>query len=161
MKRIQIRKGDIFEVPVGNGKMYFQYIGLDLTQLNSEVIRSFKNVYSKEESPNIDEIINDEIEFHAHTMIRLGYNMELYKKFGNSTRNLVENVTWRQSEDSGDPKVKISKRWVTWKTGKEMVKIKYNIEELSKTEIGSVHNPIDVVEKMKNGDYQYFHHKFK
>ncbi len=161
MKRIQIRQGDIFEVSVTNGKKYFQFIGLDITQLNSEIIRAFKSTYDADDIPTVDELVNDEIEFHAHTMIRLGYKMGLYTKIGASTNNLTEDVIWRQSEDVGNPEIKVSKRWLTWKTGRNMKQFNGELEELRNTEIGCVHNPIDVVEKMTNGEYRYFHHKFE
>jgi len=41
-KRIVTKIGDIFSVVLDNGnKKYFQYVANDLTQLNSDVIRSF------------------------------------------------------------------------------------------------------------------------
>ena len=65
MKRVYIKKGDVFVVKIDDkNKRYFQYITNDLKQLNSDVIRCFKKIYSIHENPSLDEIIKDEI-FYA------------------------------------------------------------------------------------------------
>ncbi|WP_223255422.1 hypothetical protein [Flavobacterium sp. LM4] len=51
--------GDIFSVKISeNSKKCFQLIALDLTQLNSDVIRAFKNEYPINSSPDVLEIVN-------------------------------------------------------------------------------------------------------
>lgn len=93
-------------------------------------------------------------------MIRLGYKMKLYKKGGNSSRNLEEDVTWRQAVNSGVEN-KIHTDWVIWKTAKEMKKYSGELRKLRTTELGCVHNPIDVVERIQNGEYKYLHPRFE
>jgi hypothetical protein len=45
--RISTKIGDVFSAKIdGNTKKYFQLIAFDLTQLNSDVIRGFKKVYT-------------------------------------------------------------------------------------------------------------------
>ena len=83
-KRVTINEGDIFEVPLDNNtKGYFQFIMLDLTQLNSEVIRVFRKQYPHDETIHLAEIVKDEVHFYAHVIIKFGVKMGLWKKIGN------------------------------------------------------------------------------
>ena len=161
MKNIQIRFGDVFEVKLDVGKKYFQFLRLDITQLNSEVIRAFSKLYRSSDDPSIEEITDGEIDFHAHTMIRLGYKMGLYQKIGSSKGNLTEHVTWRQTVLSGNIENRIYTDWLIWKSGDNMKPYVGPLEKLRTTELGCVHNPIDVVERMRNGEYKYVHPRFE
>ncbi len=78
MKRKNTKIGDIFVVKVDNDKKkYFQLIAFDLTQLNSDVIRSFKKVYPLEADIDLLEIVNGEVEFYAHCVTKFGLKMNL------------------------------------------------------------------------------------
>ncbi|MFH4275952.1 hypothetical protein WAJ11_20270, partial [Acinetobacter baumannii] len=84
MKRKNTKIGDIFVVKVDNDKKkYFQLIAFDLTQLNSDVIRSFKKVYPLEADIDLLEIVNGEVEFYAHCVTKFGLKMNLWEKVGN------------------------------------------------------------------------------
>lgn len=72
-QRIVTRIGDIFRVVIDKKyKCYFQYIAKDMTQLNNTVIRVFKEKYSLERTPNMEEIVRGEVSFYAHTILRPG-----------------------------------------------------------------------------------------
>ena len=72
-KRIVTKMGDIFCVEIDNGyKRFFQYIINDIEALNSSVIRVFKTYYPMDYRPIIEEIVMDEVEFYAHTVLRAG-----------------------------------------------------------------------------------------
>ena len=72
-KRIVTKMGDIFCVEIDNGyKRFFQYIINDIEALNSSVIRVFKTHYPMDYRPIIEEIVMDEVEFYAHTVLRAG-----------------------------------------------------------------------------------------
>ena len=76
-KRIVTKVGDVFCVEIDNEyKCFFQYIEKDLSQLNSSVIRAFKRRYPIDATPIIEEIVNDDILFNAHTDFRavIDYN---------------------------------------------------------------------------------------
>lgn len=76
MTRIYLKVGDIFKVRLDNGfSKYFQFIGSDHTQLDSDVIRCFKTKYSS--SVMLEEIVTDEIETYIHCMIKQGIKMNL------------------------------------------------------------------------------------
>lgn len=52
--------------------MYFQYIGNDLSQLNSSMIRVFKTKYNLQDTPSLEEVVKDEVMFCAHTVLKAG-----------------------------------------------------------------------------------------
>ncbi len=84
-KRIVTKIGDVFCVEIdGDYKCYFQYIEKDLSQLNSSVIRVFKRRYPIGYSPIIEEIVNDDILFYAHTVLRAGIDYKAWYKVGKS-----------------------------------------------------------------------------
>ncbi|MBA4774770.1 hypothetical protein ACQZ46_06785 [Agrobacterium salinitolerans] len=76
MARVVTKIGDVFEVKIdGVGKKYFQLIAFDLTQLNSDVIRAFKEVYPDDVVPKVTEILSGDIDFYAHCVTKLGVKM--------------------------------------------------------------------------------------
>lgn len=84
-KRIVTKMGDIFCVEIDNGyKRFFQYIINDIEALNSSVIRVFKTHYPMDYRPIMEEIVMDEVEFYAHTVLRAGIVYGAWYKVGNS-----------------------------------------------------------------------------
>ena len=78
IKNIRTIIGDLFEAKLeDNTKKYFQYITNDLSQLNSSVIRAFKKRYRLDEHPKLEAVIEDDIDFYAHVILRAGLEMEL------------------------------------------------------------------------------------
>jgi hypothetical protein len=93
MKRLILKIGDIFEVKTsGNQKKFFQYIANDITMLNSSVIRAFKKIYPDNASLNLEEVINDDVDFYAHVFLRnrldIGTNQATFKELANLTHSL-------------------------------------------------------------------------
>lgn len=83
-KRIVTKIGDVFCVVIDNSyKCYFQYIANDMAMLNSSVIRVFKTHYPLDVNPLIENIVKDEIDFHAHTILRIGITDNIWEKVGN------------------------------------------------------------------------------
>ncbi len=82
-KRIITKIGDVFCAVIDDEfKCYFQYIANDLTQLNSSVIRVLKTHYPLDVEPKIQEIIDDEVDFYAHTILRRGIEDGAWYKIG-------------------------------------------------------------------------------
>lgn len=88
-KRIVTRIGNVFCAEIDNEcKRFFQYVANDLEELNSSVIRVFKTKYPMDYKPNIEEIVKDEVEFYAHTILKFGivfnawYKVETSKNIG-------------------------------------------------------------------------------
>ena len=67
MVRTYTKIGDVFSAKTDeNTKKYFQLIAYDLTQLNSDVIRVFKEQYPINSNHNLSKIVSGEIEFYIH-----------------------------------------------------------------------------------------------
>ena len=68
-KRVMTRVGDIFCVELSEYKVYFQFIAVDSSYLNSTTIRVFYKKYPLDYVFDAEEVVRDEIMFCAHTML--------------------------------------------------------------------------------------------
>lgn len=158
MKRIVTKIGDIFAAKIDeNNKKYFQYVANDLTQLNSDVIRVFKEKYPIDANPDLLEVVKGDIEFYAHCVIKWGIQDGLWGKVG-KIRDVGEiNVLFRDTNDlaqvPGEEPVKISDKWYIWKIGYEFYRIGMMTEEYKKAEYGLVFHPTQIIYRMQNGKY--------
>ncbi len=155
----RIKEGDLFEVQLDNNKKgYFQFVALDQTQLNSEVIRVFKSRYDISDKVEFDMITSDEIQFYIHTTIKFGIKQNLWTKVGNV--QLEEDFTlpyFRESGDYGDPSVKISKDWYVWQVNEEMIPVGSLNDEQKKYDIGYIGTIYQIPEIMNTGKTKYFY----
>jgi len=167
MARVSTKIGDVFSVKIDkNTKKYFQLIAFDLTQLNSDVIRAFKKTYSIDENTTISEIVDDEVEFYAHSVTKSGLKMNLWEKVGNITDvGTLNHILFRATSDYGvwvnDDPVKISQNWYIWKINESFRDVGQLKGENRKAEIGIVVTPGDVVERIKTGKYGFFYPDFE
>lgn len=84
-KRIRIKAGDIFEVIRCDGnKQYLQFLVVDRSMLDGDVIRVFKKHYAPEAVPSPEDIISDKVLFYAQTSVRRGVREEWWTKYGHS-----------------------------------------------------------------------------
>ncbi|WP_337967771.1 hypothetical protein [uncultured Flavobacterium sp.] len=165
MKRVNTKIGDVFFIKIDSfNKRYFQYITNDLKQLNSDVIRCFKKVYLLEDSPDLLEVINDEVFFYAHCVTKWGVKLGHWEKAGNiKDVGTFENILFRDTNDYGVMKgqtpVKISDNWYVWKIGDlESTKVG-KLEGLNRNaEIGMVINPESIIYRAKTGEYDFPHY---
>ena len=116
-KRIVVKIGDVFEVPIEGGwKRYFQLIARDLFELNSDVVRVFRAHYRHIGNSELEKIVRDEVEFYIHLFIKIGIKEAAWSKIGNvSVEPDIDLPQFRDSRDCGNPSVKTSKRWNVWK----------------------------------------------
>lgn len=159
-KRITTKIGDVFSAKIDNNvKKYFQLIAFDLTQLNSDVIRAFKIEYLVDANPDLSEIINNEIDFYAHCVTKLGVKMDLWEKVGTSTETgKINHILFRDTNDYGvkvDGKpLKISQNWHVWHINDErFTKVGKLDLEHRKSFIGLVINPLGIIELLKGNKY--------
>jgi hypothetical protein len=82
-KRTIIKLGDIFIVKFEEYQKYFQYVADDMTQLNSRVIRVFKEKYPLGSIQDLMVVAKGEIDFYAHTMVNPGIKLGFWEKAGN------------------------------------------------------------------------------
>ena len=129
-KRIVTKIGDIFCVKIDDKrKAYFQYISNDLTNLNSSVVRVFKTRYPIDQKVDLDEVVKDEVQFYAHTLLRQGIEDGVWEKVGKS-KNLglddLENIWFAITFDSnylGEGKsimMDPEKNWYIYKVNAKM-----------------------------------------
>ncbi len=167
-KRVITKIGDIFSVSLENGKKkYFQYIANDLTQLNSDVIRSFEKEYEKEELPDVKELLSGKIDFHAHTMINVGVKQGLFHQESASTVYPdIANIVFRGTLDYGkkiDGKlITKSDNWRIWHINdKDFTDVGKLVGENRNAEIGIVIPPNAIVERIKTGKFNFVYPDFE
>ena len=160
MARVVIKVGDIFSVDLKDGsKKYFQYITNDRTQLNADVIRGFSKSYPKDVSPNISDIINDDVIFYAHCITKLGVKMGAWEILGNSSSiGNLPNIVFRGAIDyarkAGEEPVKISSKWYVWHINdNDFTHIGKLTGEYKKADIGLIINPYGIIELLKGNKY--------
>ncbi len=152
--------GDIFSVEIGPAeKKYFQLIAFDLTQLNSDVIRVFRRIYSEDSNPDFLEVVKGDVEFYAHCVTRLGLKMKFWKREYNvSDVGDYTNILFRSSGDS--PEAKTSKNWWVWKINQSQQFVGELKGENRMAEIGSVMPPDSIVCRIRTGNYDFAYPDF-
>ncbi len=157
-KRTVIRLGDVFKVKCGDYYRFFQYIADDMTMLNSRVIMVFKERYPLEKIPELSKVVQGEIEFYAHTSVKLGIKMGLWEKIGQVPVLRKIDVLFRRSKDYTEGnKVTVSARWEVWRINEDFQYVGRLKGENRKSEIGLVEPPIEIVERIKRGKYSYYY----
>ena len=151
-KRIVTKIGDIFCVKLDDGRQrFFQYIANDMTNLNSSVIRVFKRAYPYDYILNAEEVVKDDVDFYAHTVLRIGIAEGYWQKIGkHSDVGDVEHIYFRTYiYNAVQHKDRIWKMWQInneWETIGKLTKY-YKI----KSDLGYVFPYIDIVERIKTG----------
>jgi len=158
-----IKIGDVFSVKLDDkNKKFFQYIANDLTQLNSDVIRSFKQKYPIDDNPELARIVEDEVDFYAHCILKIGVKMKVWDVWGNSQElGKLNDVLFRGTSDSGSrpgEQILVSNKWYIWKINDLNFTSVGKLEgENRKAELGVVVNPYDIKDRMITGSYNFFY----
>jgi len=157
MKRVVTKIGDIFSVPINDkSKKYFQLIAFDLTQLNSDVIRSFKKEYPINVDPDLEEVVNSEVQFYAHCVTKWGVKLGYWGQVGKSNYlGDLSHVLFRDTNDYGEKEyIEISHKWYVWHINDpDFVRVGNLEGENRKAEIGMVMSPANVVHRIRTGEY--------
>ena len=155
-KRIVTKIGNIFCVKINDEKKcYFQYIANDMSLLNSSVIRVFKRHYPTDYMPNFDEIVQDEVLFYSHTILSVGIRFGYWEKVGkHCDLGDVRKAVFRQFEEIEFKDLKKSFHWYVWKINEPYDFIGELSDEYRNAEIGMVFSCIEIVHKIKTGDYK-------
>lgn len=160
MPRVIIKSGDIFEAHLSNGKKgYFQYLCRDPHELESEIIRVFKEKYSLTDAVSPQHITKSEIDFHTHAFIKIGVKENAWKKIGNGEISTeIEEPNFRCSSDYGDPEIKVSKKWYVWKPSDAEPSFVGNLDEFQGTfDLGGVWPHSAIIERMDTGKFTWFY----
>ena len=156
MKRVITKIGDILCVDIdGDYKCYLQFIAVDFTQLNSTVIRVFKNHYPLDSTPTMDEVVKGEVSFFAHVMLNNGIRDGVWYKVGkHKDVGDTDNIMFRQHQDIDIKTWERKDIWYVWKINHEFVRIgEYLPEEYRDLPMGDVFPYDGIIEKIKTGKF--------
>lgn len=154
-KRVVTKVGDVFCANIdGKYKRYLQYIVSDLEQLNSDVIRVFKEKYPIDAEPKLDEVVKGEVDFYAHCVVSGGVKRGLWEKVGKCADvGDVEHIIFRCKGIMIDGDFKDDYGWRVWYVNQPMVEYHSLRDEHKQSFLGSVFLPESILYKMKNGLY--------
>jgi len=165
MARANTKIGDIFSVKLDdNNKKYIQYVTNDLTQLNSDVIRAFKKVYPINTTPDLSEVVKDEVEFYAHTVTKWGIKSGVWEKVGNIADIGKVEILFRDTNDYGSKpgeQVKVSDKWYVWKINEKFKQVGKLEGEYQKAEIGVVIPAVHIVHRLQTGEYDFVYPQYQ
>ena len=151
------RIGDIYRVWLDNGNQrFFQYIARDKSQLGSTVIRVFKREYPTKYIFNPEEIVNDEVDFYAHTA--LCGNMERFWQKVGKSKNIgdIENIMFRLFDEGNYGHLTKSYNWYVWTINKEYIHIGELTEYYKKhADVGFIFSYNTILSKIKTGKYSF------
>ena len=126
-KRVVLKKGDIVSITRDNHKRYIQYVDNDYYQLNGDVIYVFKRIYTSNDNPSVEGIVDDTYELVLHTTIRAGIKYNGWEKIGHSEPKDVSFVHFFVWHDDGERDllfrscgIPIDSNWNVWTTVKEV-----------------------------------------
>lgn len=107
--------GDIFELLLPRGrKRYMQFVIVDSSQLGASGVRVFKEEYAAEETPSIQEIVRDSVDFYCNTRaIGQGILHGLWSYYGKSADLGDLNAMVFRTFDRGIPGA-FPQRWRVW-----------------------------------------------
>lgn len=148
--------GNIYEVVIGEShKRFFQFIGRDTANLNSDVIRIFNHLYLFSENPSVDCIINDKIDCYMHTSVHAGVKFGKWKHVGKSSNIGDLNIYFRTSDDYGFfPRQKIiSYHWTVWEMSGERIRVGKLPRKYYDAPIGMIYSPDSVVYRVEHQQY--------
>lgn len=165
-KRYLSKLGDVYCVEIDNKyKSFFQYVANDISQLNSSVIRVFKTRYTIEDFPNIDDIINDDVIFYAHTIIQVGIINGVWYKVNKSncqTNTKVNSIVWVTNDNDQfyiSPMILLNKlfpffNWSLWTISSYTLLCYRYLKWLSnKVEYGTILPTDQIIDRIKFGYY--------
>ncbi len=157
MARVYTTKGDVFSVKTDeNSKKYFQLITYDLTQLNSDVIRAFREIYPIDSKPELSEVINGEVEFYAHCVVKWGVKAGLWEKAGHvNDVGPLDHILFRDTSDHGEYPGQFGMKGMKFLNNPEFFYVGKLTGENRKAEIGLVINPGSIAHRMRTGEYDF------
>lgn len=152
----RLKIGDVFRVPVdGSTNGHFQYVATDTTQLSSEVIRVFQEAHSTQDVVDIENIVRGVVAFYAHVFLKIGLKQKYWHKVGHSDEIGQVDVLFRNSNDYGNPKIRVSHDWHVWRINEPFEKVGNLSADYQDAEIGVVVPPDSLVHRIRSGRYDF------
>lgn len=148
--------GDVFEVQLDPSTVrFFQYVADDATQLNSQVIRVFSEDYGAGEPLDLRRVTTGSIDFHAHVFLRIGLKRQFWRKVGHAEPPADLDLLFRDSNDYGNPEIKISHDWYVWRPNGPFETVGELSPDCQRAEIGVVVPPRSLVYRIQNGKWDF------
>jgi hypothetical protein len=143
-------------VPVAPA-LVWTLIGLDQCRPKQRLrpIRAFKKTYPIDASPDLNEVVADDVDFYAHVVVNWGIKMGLWNKVGKVPFGGAVDALFRDSKDYGNPEVKTSNNWYVWKINQPFERVGKLEGDYRKADIGIVVSPPDIVDRMRTGQYNF------
>lgn len=159
--RQKLKFGDIFQVSVDESIVrFFQYVATDATQLDSDVVRVFRGNYTQTTPADIEQIVREPIDFYAHVFLKIGLKQNHWKKVGHSVEIPEIDVLFRNSNDYGNPKIRVSHDWYVWRINESFERVGKLTQDYQNAEIGVVVPPDSLVHRMRTGLYDFVYPGF-
>lgn len=152
---INIHIGDIFSVITDSGdKRFFQFIAKDTTQYNSDVIRVFKQTYSKEDNPTAEDFLEGAVECYMHTMVSWGLYLGLWTRSGSDGNIGRMDISFRRSKDYGRFPMfekRVSNNWEVWTINQPKQNVGKLPESHYSADIGEIGSPPMFLKRINEG----------
>lgn len=147
--------GDLFVVTCGEFQKYFQYIGDDSSQLNSNVIRIFVGRFFEGNPVSLAELEASGVDIYAHVMLKVGEKLGYWKRKSAADAPPVNEVIFRDTNDYGNPSICVSSDWWVWAPNQPRRHVGRLSENLLGAHIGIVISPDQIVKRMCTGSFQF------
>ena len=146
--------GEVYLIESSDEQIYFQHIANDKSQLDSNVIRVFKkNDQELKMNTDLKSIVRSPVLFHAHVIISVGMKLKIWRSVGKEIVVEHSDVTFRSSDDAGNPDVKVSQNWWVWVANHSPKKIGALSPDYQNAEIGLVVTPFEILNRIRKGKY--------
>jgi hypothetical protein len=159
--RQKIRIGDIFQVSINESSVkFFQYMAKDATQLDSDVVRVFQGSHTRTTPADIEQIVRWPIDFYAHVFLKIGMKQNHWEMLGHSDEIPEVGVLFRNSNDYGNPEIRVSHDWHVWRINQSFERVGKLNKDYQNAEIGVVVPPDSLVHRMRTGHYDFVYPGF-
>ena len=138
--------GDVFEILLpDNRKRYMQFVIVDSSQLGAWCVRVFKKDYSIDETPSVEDIVKDSVDFYCNTRaIGRGVQYGLWSYYGKSSnRGNLDDIVFRTFQ--GEIPGLSQQRWRVWVASKSPKYFSVLPKKYLKAADGSMCPPIWVI----------------
>lgn len=151
------KPGKLFSVNTPNGLRFFQYLGDDSSQLNSNLIAVFNGTFQAMEDASPAAIKASGVAFYAHVLLKLGLKLDVWKPHLEAEVISYGDVWFRGSPDYGNPAIKETSTWWLWRANQKRITIHGRSDDLVNSHVGVVVTPSAIVDRMESGVYAFFY----
>lgn len=146
-RQASVKIGDIFEIPLGNGKKSFgQFMLMDTF---GPIIKVFDLTVSEGEVINIDEILKSDVLFYTYTGLYAAIRNKMWKIIGHLS--IDDFVFPGFLSTLNNPETNMATTWYLW-NGANNIRLGDKVpEELKNKEFLAVYSPGDVAKRIENG----------